>query len=850
MQNKRIVDIIRCVLLALLVYGQSLAVRGQNVGLEWGTTTGGNSEDYCYGMVIDDSGNVYSTGVVWLTVDFDPGPGIFNIYSWINGTDAFIQKLDSAGNFVWALSITGPRSTSSSGIAIDEAGYLYMTGVFYETVDFDPGPGVFNMTASAVRNSYILKLDRNGNFVWARSFAGGFQGSDESQAICVDKNGGVYITGAYGGTIDFDPSLATYNLSSATPMNDIFVVKLDSSGDFQWAQTYGDTLTDNGKSIEADALGAIYVSGTFERTVDFDPNGSNFSMTSNGLEDIFVLKLDTSGNFIWANSLGGPEDDSMSEIAIDLSGNVYLTGGFQDTADFDPGPATFEMTSNGINDAYIQKLDPNGNLLWAQSRGAASWDYAASITTDSANNVYFTGSFGNLVDFDPGLDTFDLLADPHGDVFYQKLDSAGNFRWAYSFGEYGFEEAKVIRIDDLGNTLLTGNYNNTLDFDHSAGVYNMTALDLDDIFLIKLKPCSPNTGIETISACDSITWYDGNTYAENNNTATYAFANVSGCDSIVTLNLTLTNSTFGTSTITACDSITWIDGITYTTDNNIATHALMNSIGCDSIITLNLSINNSQATVDAISTCDSLTWLDGNTYTSDNNSTTYTYTSTTGCDSIVTLNLTIGNSSGVDVVSACDSFTWIDGNTYATDNTVATHTLINSLGCDSIVALDLTIDTVNSGVTNNAPTLTANLSGAQYQWIDCFDMSPISGATGQSYTALINGNYAVVVIDENCVDTSACEPVSGIGYDQLSIDGEAAIAYPNPTTGQCSVRFKKSISNGSIRIVDVLGNEALALYGVSGNSVELDATTLSPGTYIIQIESSGQRSTLELIIIR
>ena len=168
---------------------------------------------------------------------------------------------------------------------------------------------------------------------------------------------------------------------------------------------------------------------------------------------------------------------------------------------------------------------------------------------------------------------------------------------------------------------------------------------------------------------------------------------ISSCSATGTFDVTIINSTVGTDVKTACESFTWIDGNTYTSSNNTATHILTNAAGCDSTVTLDLTINNSTVGTDVKTACESFTWIDGNTYTSSNNTATHILTNAEGCDSTVTLDLTINNSTvGTDVQTACESFTWIDGNTYTSSNNSATHTLTNAAGCDSTVTLDLTIN--------------------------------------------------------------------------------------------------------------------------------------------------------------
>jgi PKD repeat protein len=206
------------------------------------------------------------------------------------------------------------------------------------------------------------------------------------------------------------------------------------------------------------------------------------------------------------------------------------------------------------------------------------------------------------------------------------------------------------------------------------------------------------------------------------------------------------------------------------------------------VITLNLTINNTTSSNDIITACDSATWIDGNTYNASTNIPTFTLTNAAGCDSIVTLNLTINNTTlSTDVVTACDSITWIDGNTYSSNTTTPTYTVVGGsvTGCDSVVTLNLTISPIDISVIQNPYTLNAAEIGASYQWLDCNNGNAIiPGETNQTYIPASSGNYAVVVSKNGCTDTSACVNFCNIdAYYLFNDNGNGNYTFTNATSG-------------------------------------------------------------------
>ncbi len=349
-----------------------------------------------------------------------------------------------------------------------------------------------------------------------------------------------------------------------------------------------------------------------------------------------------------------------------------------------------------------------------------------------------------------------------------------------------------------GNTYTASNNSATFVLTNASGCDSTVTLDL--------TITNSNTGTDTQTACDSYMWIDGNTYTASNNSATFVLINSAGCDSTVTLDLTITNSNTGTDTQTACDSYMWIDGNTYTASNNSATFVLINSAGCDSTVTLDLTITNSNTGTDTQTACDSYMWIDGNTYTTSNNSATMVLSNASGCDSTVTLDLTITNSNtGTDTQTACDTYTWIDGNTYTTSNNSATMVLSNASGCDSTVTLDLTITNSNTG--NDTQTACDS-----YMWID-----------GNTYTASNNSATVVLTNMVGCDSTVTLDLTitnSNTGTDtQVACDSYMWIDGNTYTTSNNSATVVLSNASGcdSTVTLDLTINTSYSTTDVQGN---------------------------------
>jgi len=343
----------------------------------------------------------------------------------------------------------------------------------------------------------------------------------------------------------------------------------------------------------------------------------------------------------------------------------------------------------------------------------------------------------------------------------------------------------------------------------------------------------------TSNTCTPYT-LNGQTYTQSG-TYTQFFTNAQGCDSTLTLNLTINQPSSSAQTQTACASYT-LNGQTYT-QSGVYTQLLNNVQGCDSTLTLNLTVNQPTSSVQTQSACTSYT-LNGQTYTQ-SGAYTQLLSNVHGCDSTITLNLTINQpSSSVQTQSACTSYT-LNGQTY-TQSGAFTQLLNNVHGCDSTITLNLTILPMPSvAVTLSSGVLSANQQNETYQWLDCNNnYSPISGASQNTFTPLITGNYAVQISLNNCVDTSACTFVqvgsSGIQENFLQTDK----IYPNPNNG--SFIFE-SVLGGFYLVTDLEGRIVHKFQINKSEKTFLGLDFLSKGAYFITKENESNNS-LKLII--
>jgi len=901
---------------------------GRAQEVTWAKSVTGPYYEYGVDSDFDSQGNMFWVGHgtgAYMTIDSTN-------YSANGDGDAFIAKLSPSNQLIWFKRLGADDNTyHDNGLDIhvdanDNVLVLVKACSDYFTYNGDTLGGI-GSNGQYSGEGVLLKIDNDGNYLWHDDGSV----SSSFQNVITDSLNNVYLTGWFSGSLTLGDSIELTNTTNGTT-RDMFIARYDSNGVIQWAKNVGGTVHNSaayGHNIAlTDSMNQLVVLGRYTKTIYFDVD----SLTTAVNYAMFLASYDTSGTELWKTSLfnndyayGQGLDISSDDVIgvagfnsaasspdglvgfYDINGNVlseetylstsycrlhslefnhlneaFITGTFYDTlvVGTTSNPLTITTSGNAYR-SVIAKLSPSFVPIWAMDK-SGSWE---NQITCKNNRIIYASRIDDEFIYNYGVDT---VHSNSGDaVFAEITDTICSFDFlidtVYACNSYTWIDGitytssnssatdtfmNVMGCDSIRKLHLTI-YNsdavtdviaacdsvvwidgNTYTSSNNTATYTFTNVNgCDSVVTLNLTMNSPSTGIDVISACDAYQWIDGNTYTASNYSALDTLTNAAGCDSIVTLNLTITSSSSSTDTVIACDAYQWIDGVTYTASNSTALHVLTNVAGCDSVVTLNLTINNATTGADTVVACDAYQWINGNTYTTSNTSATYTLTNSVGCDSVVMLNLTVNqSSSATDTVTTCDPYLWVDGNTYTTSNNSATYVLTNAVGCDSVISLDLTIPEVNTNVTPNwqQTGLIAHAVSASYQWLDCdSNMQPIPGATNQYYINFNGANVAVQVMQDGCIDTSDCFTIASVGIDAFGHE-VSVMAYPIPSSDYVNIAFEKTLPFVTLSIIDSRGGLVgkTTLRSVGETQMLLGQ---APGVYYLIIDTGTEQRTISLM---
>lgn len=391
----------------------------------------------------------------------------------------------------------GSAENHAHRTAVDNSGNIISVGRFMGTVDFDNGPATFALTANGSSDIFVAKYTATGAFIWA--FKVGGPDRDGAYGIAIDALNNIYITGYFRGTADFDPGVGTTLLTSNGEAGfdpgwsgEIFVARYTPAGAFTWGFSVGgSTISDDGQEIIIDNAGDLVVAGFFTgQNIDFDPNPTTTFMLGSSTEEMFLAKYTTSGNFVWAKQIGGnaAANETIRQLAVDNADNIYVTGFFTFSADFDPGPGTAVLNATSAHDGFVARYNSLGDYAWAYQFGGTGFNQGWSIDVDPVNNaLYVAGTVaGSSIRFTAANGTTTYGNPGNNDAFFAKYSLNGDLDYVnFLIGGANQEAYDIVASPATNSVYVTGYFQGTTDFNPGTQTAGLTSLGGMDVFLGK-----------------------------------------------------------------------------------------------------------------------------------------------------------------------------------------------------------------------------------------------------------------------------------------------------------------------------------------------------------------------------
>ena len=753
-----------------------------------------------------------------------------------------------AQEFNWVSTFNGSDYVEITNLKQDQGGNYYAIGKFDGTVDFDDDPTTSNTLYSSSRSWFLLKLNPLGDLLWVKNFANIDQAFGYN--LIVDNNGNVYTAGYFRNTVDFDLNSGSYLLSTTSSSDyDVFLAKYNSTGSLTWVHQVQAPNAQRCDVLSRDSTGAfylggsdqasasiwkfsntgnflwkkdfvpassgflinyvdnitfdshdnVYLSGFFWTSIDADPNTgiANLTGITNG-QNGFLIKLDSAGYHLWSGALSG-NIMNIEELLVSKNEEVFVIGSFGTygtggVSDLDPGAGVVNILTNNAVDLFVLKLDSAGGYLWVKHTNSGNSTVPTSAMFDHRKDIIITGDIAMFTRFN--FNPADSLVGSNGGVFdgfVLKISKNADVKF---LGRWSSCDPKFMLLGNGTDIIIAGQYNLNMDFDMSSGVVRAGFTNYEDGFITNLNTCQPDSENVKVWACNSYTLPSGR----------------------LSVNA---------------------DGI--------YTDTLFTSFGCDSILTMDVSVHHDSSITGVVSiACDVYTspgnnyaWTSSGTYLD-------TILSKGGCDSIVRLFLLIRNSdSSRYSINGCGPTPSPSGKFVMNNTGQYLDTITASNGCDSVLRIDFNLINVNTSMGYTGWFFKANASNARFQWIFCENDSVLSGDTMSTYIPFANGGYKVAIFQDGCWDTSACYNIFNADLDDMAID--FAKVYPNPFTNSVTIDFQPGSGNVLLKLSSASG-QVLYQEQMIGPTQHTIQFPLDQGVYILELVSDEGLFQKEILV--
>lgn len=783
-------------------YNPNFAMRIDPLTRVWGTYYGGSTGQgtYIYSVVSDSLNNVFICGETSSSSNIATLGSHQTVLS--GSMDGLIAKLNSSGVRVWGSYYGGSTSIDRCNeIVLDSNLNIYAVGVTTSSSNI-ASPGSFLSSFSGNYMGYLVKFDAAGTRVFGTYFGG--NNTTNIKSISFDFNNDLILVGNTSSSVGISSSGAYQNVFRG--VSDGFIVKFSKNGTFIWGTYFGGTLGDEIKDVDVNTQNEILISGLTESSSFISTSGAA-QQSIGGSKDAFVAKFGSSGSLIWSTYIGGSGYDYSTSLVVEpINNNIYISGLTESNNNIYSNG--FKSTLSGTNDVFLVKLNSNGIKKWGTYFGGNGYEDESSIAIDFNSEVFITSHTNSIsnISYNNPYQASNAGAD---DGFVAKFDSIGQLKYATYYGGSGSEKVFNIFASKRGSIFICGLSNSDSNI-ATAGVHQNSFSKVNgggfDGFVVKFNDCPVSSSIVQLNTCKSYTWH-GNTYTSSGD-YTYTTSNYLGCDSIVTLKLSILNKVTSLVKIVACDSFVW-KGNTYRNSGSFY-DTLVSYQTCDSIVESQLVINKSSFNILSVAVCDQFVWHQDTL----KNSGVYfdTIVNYFGCDSICKLNLTIYPSAKTTIQNeACKTYIWY-GNTYSSSG-IYSKKLQGFHGCDSVVFLNLIINKYTRD------TILANTCTKQYNW-----RGKVLLQTGvYSDTTLVSGNCdSIHVLQIN---------VTPIGFlvqvkDQYKTIGKTAFYYVQSALPGVNYQWQSNIGLGWVNL-----SNAGQYSGVNKDTLYVSNVLLSNDNY-------------------
>ncbi len=764
---------------------------------QWVNEITGNNIQLVNSCKSDENNNLYSTGLGSSNFNYDCFFNPVNVsFLYPGQTDLILTKTNSIGNLIWAnnISYLGPNGSTifSSGgeIEYDGSGHLYVSDVFGSTATFHGSNFQDSSisTLSGIGNSSILlaKYDTSGIPVWVRQLDG--LGVRTIYNTSISPNGNVAICGSFLNSFILTDS--TYVTQGA---NDGFVAEFSSTGNLLSFHVFGTPEEDFCTDVSYDSNGNLYASiCSSGQSIDADPGSSIYDLVKTATNASYfavIVKLNSSGNLIWAKKLDSQTGYIVNSIQVDDSDDLLIAGQFDGSLDVDMNEASFyTITCNTPNvsvNHFVSKNNSNGDFIWVAHVPTNTFGFVNgswNLESDQSNNIYISGLSGSC-DFNPGAAIDSISAFPTFTSYLWSLDAQGGHRWVKQIVNSPGSPAYFsgITISSDNNTIYCVGYTpSEANFSPASPDYTIFSNGTGSTcgYMAKYGNCPLVIEKETVTHCDSSYVWNGQEYSESGSYFEF-FQTEFGCDSVSRLDLQLSQAVSAELIIQSCDPLV-INNQTFNS-SGLYNQSLISSVGCDSLLTINFTrINSSSATVD-VNTCIPVT---------------------------------------------INSITYNEGGEYI-------QTLTNSKGCDSLLTINVNFEAPSATVLTADSSIFAFGSFETIQWINCSNNAPILSADSASYFPSGEGQFAAIITLNGCRDTTNCKT-----YKPSVFTCDDLIISPNPTTD--FVSFKYPVSEYLIQVF--ASNGALIRSQLGNTSTQIiDFSAFAAGVYVLQIDSCRKK---------